>query len=1064
MKFNIMQKLLIVVTLPIITLLIFSANYINNKHSILLSDELDLSHLKIMEKTSNLVHELQIERGLSASYLSEINNIHFKTSLNNQILETDKKLQDFHLILKTINNKSISLSTMKYINDIKPLLKKIAEIRVLIKLKRISPEKAFNYFSFLNNQLILIVNDFKLRTTSQDANVNMTILNKVIQLEEYAGQERAFVAKLSYLKNLQEKDLRTFYNLITVQKDNYTQINFLLENSDLNSELKNIHQKYSNNQFKKYREHLIQTEEKKDILNSVFKIIGYGGMIHDLLRYDENKSKSLYLNFLKKQVKFHKLMKKYIALSTIETDEYFLATDLLHSFDTITKYSTYIDKMKILKLYHQLENYPIDLNAIEWFIIATDRINDMHLLEDKLFSKITQAVQKNIESNNNALENQILLTLITIIFLLIGIFYIANNITYSIAQLKLGIDNFFKFLNDENKKPKNINTNSNDEINDMARNINFQMTKIEENLEKDTDFINEATQIVMIMKEGDFSQRPSFEPHNPNLIELKSVLNQLIKLISEKIKEQTTSLEVLNSSLEDRVHFQTLELEKQIQEITISRDKAIQAEIAKDEFLANMSHEIRTPLNAILGFVTILKKQITEEKPLNYLNIIDTSGKSLLTIINDILDFSKIQSGKFTISPYEINPVEEFSNAALLFASKAYEKHLIYTVYIDPNLPQTIKTDAVRVKQIFSNLLSNAIKFTPDDGEIKVTILCKDSKLIISIEDTGIGISEKNISKVFSSFEQADGSTTRKYGGTGLGLSISNKLAKLMDAKLSLISKEKKGSKFTLELPIEIINSKPKILIDSTKLKKYSVAILSVDNSTTKLQLIKRYLSDFGIVNILELHQFQEDGYDLLFFVPDDEYNEDIVYSKKQSIALLRSSAINLANLEHIVALYAPYTPSAIVQAINDSGIDKVIEHKQNTEEEDEVQFEGSILVAEDNKTNQMLISLILDDYGLKYTIVNNGLEAVEIFKKKRFNLVLMDENMPELNGIGAMKQIKKYENKKSLLMTPILALTASILDTDKEMFLNAGMDGFIAKPINNNELESELSRFLTKK
>ncbi|MCD4667880.1 MAG: response regulator, partial [Sulfurimonas sp.] len=712
-----------------------------------------------------------------------------------------------------------------------------------------------------------------------------------------------------------------------------------------------------------------------------------------------------------------------------------------------------------------LENSNISISIKRWIQISTQRINDIHNIENKLFDKISKSFNDDIKTTSDALIFQIILILITIFILFLATYIIAKNVKTSIKKLSNGMDDFFKFLHSNDVKPKQIDTNSNDEINEMAQNINAQMKIIEDNLEDDIDFINEATQIVMMMKDGDFSERPYFEPHNQHLIELKAVLNELIELIADKIKEQTDSLEELNRSLEDRVYNQTIELERQIKEITISRDKAIQAEIAKDEFLANMSHEIRTPLNAILGFVTILKKQITDEKPLKYLNIIDTSGKSLLTIINDILDFSKIQSGKFIISPYEINPVVELSNAALLFASKAYEKHILYAAYIDPNLPQTISIDAVRVKQIFSNILSNAIKFTPEDGEIKVKVTSQGNKLKISIQDNGIGIAEKNIDKIFSAFEQADGSTTRKYGGTGLGLSISNKLANLMNGNLSVISKEGKGSTFTLEIPITLINNKPKILIDKNKFKEYTFAILSENKSSKKLALIKKYLSDFGAENIIELSEFQEDGYDLLFFVPSDTYNEDIVYSKKPAIALLRSSSIKLANLEHIQALYAPYIPSAIIQTINDSGIDKIVEHKKTIiENEKEIQFIGSILVAEDNKTNQMLISLILDDYGLEFKMANNGLEAVEMFKKEKFDLVLMDENMPELNGIGAMQQIKKYEQNKKLTFTPIIALTASVLDTDKEMFLNAGMDGFVGKPIDTDELESELDRFLKKK
>jgi signal transduction histidine kinase/CheY-like chemotaxis protein len=1013
MKFNITSKLFILVALPIVTLLIFSFNHIQTKYSLLTSDKEDLIYIDIMQSSTNLVHELQIERGAGASYLKEKDSDHFKNLLHRQRKATQKSIEQFKKSIKNISDIHTSKSTKIYLRNINEILLNMQNIRNMVDTKEIELEKYFKYFTILNKNIITLFKSFKLYSTSVEVQSRIEILKKIVQLQEYAGQERALLNKIQYNNFIKERNIRLFHNLVDLQKERFSQINFLLKGTKLELKLEEINQKYQDTYF----------QTARNIINN---------------------------NERRREKRLNELIENHLKFLEKGSTKYQNSKDLQASLNINRNYTISQD---------------IKIDNKKWFDISSERINDMHAIETKFFTLIKMKLKQNIEDNTNSLKNQIFLTVLTILLLLVGTFWITRNIRYSIYQLKLGIDDFFKFLHSHNEKPKYINTNSKDEINDMAQSINKQIKMIEHNLEDDRDFINEATQIVTLMKDGDFSERLYFEPNNQNLKELKDVLNELIELISQKIKEQTDSLERLNRSLEDRVYKQTIELEKQIKEITISRDKAIQAEIAKDEFLANMSHEIRTPLNAILGFVTILKKQIKDEKPLKYLNIIDTSGKSLLTIINDILDFSKIQSGKFVISPYDIDPVDEFSNVSLLFASKAYEKHLLYSVYIDPNIPQTINVDAVRVKQIFSNILSNAIKFTHEDGEIKVTVTCQNSRLTISIEDNGIGIAEENISKVFKAFEQADGSTTRKYGGTGLGLSISYRLAQLMDGDLYVVSKEGEGSTFTLELPVKIVNSEPKLLIDNEKLQNHTFAILAEEQNSKKQILIKKYLEDFGVKNILILHKYQPDGYDLLFFVPSDEYNEDIVDSKTPAIALLRNSSIKLANLEYIHALYTPFTPSSIVQAINDSGIDKIVQaHTENKEDEEEVEFEGSILVAEDNKTNQMLISLILDDYGLDYKIANNGLEAVEMFKKEQFDLVLMDENMPELNGIGAMQQIKEYENNNSLIMTPILALTASVLDTDKEMFIKAGMDGFVGKPIDNDELESELSRFLTKK
>ena len=1065
MKLNIMQKLLIVVTLPIITLLIFSANFINDKYKILSSNKLELNNLSTMQTTSNLIHELQIERGVSASYLSIESSQYFSSKLTTHKKKTDRAILIYKKSISNLDKAFLSKSSIQYMNDTQTILESLKKTREMVQQKTIKVGKSFHYYTLLNNNLISILNGFRIHTVSYETNTEITALSKVIALQESAGQERALIANLSYSQNLTDENMRQLRNLINSQKEIYKEIIFLLKNTDLDQSLQKIHKEYRNNFFYKIKSEILNNELKKDILNHIYKVIGYGGMIHDLTKYDKSNNERFYKEFLLKKVTFDKIIKQYLQYTLKGSQEYKIAKLLQASFDTASKDKSFkIDPMGILQLYKTLQNAKLSIESKKWFKVSTQRINDIHSLEDSLIDSISKSLNEDIETTNNALFWQILITLATIVLLLIGTFYITNRIKYAITQLENGLDDFFKFLNFESEKVKDIQTQSDDEISDMAQKINKNRVLIEEKLAEDQDFINEITQIVMLMKDGDFSERPYFEPHNPNLKELKSVFDELIELISSKIKEQTDSLERLNSSLEDRVHHQTLELENQITDITKARDEAIQAEIAKDEFLANMSHEIRTPLNAILGFVTILKKRISEDKSLNYLNIIDTSGQSLLTIINDILDFSKIQSGKFTISPYPINPVQEFSDAMLLFASKAYEKHLVYAVYIDPNLPQSINIDAVRVKQILSNILSNAIKFTPEDGSIKVSVTMKDSELLISVQDSGIGISTENQAKVFNAFEQADGSTTRKYGGTGLGLSISSKLASLMDGKLTLVSEVGSGSIFTLKMPVEILNELPLALIERDKISSYTFGILSsCEGCVSQVKLIKKYLSDFGATDIVEFSEFRKDGYDILFFVPDDEYNEEVVSFKKASIAMLRSSSIKLANLTHLQPLYAPFTPKAITQAINDSNIkDLTLVTKKEPEiTDDEPQYSGLILVAEDNKTNQMLISLILDDYGIEHVIANNGLEAVDMFLEGKFDMVLMDENMPELNGIGAMQRIKEYESKKALITTPIIALTASVLETDKEMFIKAGMDGFVGKPINVKELEKELNKYL---
>ncbi len=962
---RIKQKLLIITILPVLGMIILSSNFIYAYFTHLQSNTKFSIYANLIKKSSDLIHNIQIERGLSIAYLNHEKSDYFKNKLQLNRINTDTDIEVFISSIK--DSKILTQTHLKLFQECELYVKKLKKFRTNIDSKIILQENGYKYYTRFNHSLLDFIDSLRIISANELVATYVLALQQLFELQEIAGQERAFVLGIIRSQKISQETIYKLNILIDQEKKHYNYINNLLENSLFSNMLFNTHKKYVNSYLQETR-----------------------------------------LRITKEQ---------------------------------------------------------LSINSQKWFNISTQRIDELHSFSHNLFKEIFLAIEN--EQEELELSLYMLIVFISVIILLIFYtnYYIADTIKYSVKQLDKGIKNFYEFLYFKSTLPKPIDTNSKDELNDMAQNINKEMLIIQENFEQDMEFITETTQLVQLMQDGDFSKKLYTFPVHPNLKELKVVMNKLINLIRTKIKEQTYSLEKLNISLEDKVLNQTLELQNQIEVITIARDDAIQAQVAKDEFLANMSHEIRTPLNAILGFVSILKKQIKDEKPLNYLNIIDTSGQSLLTIINDILDFSKIQSGQFHIDKHPIESVEEFSNAVMLFTSKAYEKHIIYIVYIDPNLPKIINIDSIRVKQILSNMLSNAIKFTPANGKIKVSVTIIDSNLIISVQDSGIGISKENQKKVFSAFEQADGSTTRKYGGTGLGLSISSNLAKLMNGELNLKSDYGQGSTFTLEIPIDIVDKPPLKLINTQSISKLRFALLNTcDEFKASVELIQKYLHDFGVETIFTLDTYQKDGYDVLFFVPDDEYNVDIIEAKVPAIAMLRTNTIKLAKIKHIEPLYAPFVASTIIQALNDSGIEniKVINNTLTSNEEGEIQFKGSILVVEDNKTNQMLLCLILDDYGINYTVANDGLEAVSLFKEKKFDMVLMDENMPNKNGIEAMIEIKEYESQKALILTPIIALTASALDSDKKRFMEVGMDGFIAKPINTEALEIELSKYLT--
>ena len=457
--------------------------------------------------------------------------------------------------------------------------------------------------------------------------------------------------------------------------------------------------------------------------------------------------------------------------------------------------------------------------------------------------------------------------------------------------------------------------------------------------DKRCELLNQ-TMTVITLSESDDHEKKAFDYNSLSSRFKESSATH--KALSHLIQETSLELKETNDNLERLVELKTAELQNKIKELEY-------ASKVKSDFLANMSHEVRTPLNAILGFVDILKSTEKDKERQQRFSIIKNSGDTLLRVINDILDFSKIESGKMTLEKRKFATKKPFKEVGHLFYDRAKEAGITLKVHMSPELPRFFVGDIVRIKQVATNFLSNAIKFTPKGGSIDMFIEFspKRQELTFRVKDTGIGINEKNLEKIFESFAQEDTTTTRMFGGTGLGLSISSALIDAMGGSISVKSVLKEGSEFSFCIPV----------IEAGNLE------LSKDNSIKKIDINR--------------------------------------------------------------------------------------------------QLNAKVLLVEDNQTNQMLMDIVLNDIGIDVDLAQNGLEAVEMFKVKEYDLILMDENMPKMNGIEATKIILDIEKKEGLKHTPIIALTANALVTDREKFLNAGMDEFVSKPIDHEFFIRVLHSFL---
>jgi len=492
-----------------------------------------------------------------------------------------------------------------------------------------------------------------------------------------------------------------------------------------------------------------------------------------------------------------------------------------------------------------------------------------------------------------------------------------------------------------------------------------------------------------------------------------------------------------------------------------AKQEAVVAVHAKDYFLSNMSHEIRTPLNAILGFVRLMLNEDITKKQSTYLDIIQNSGENLLSIINDILDFSKLRSGEFTIEPKFFSIHEEVTHTMELFVASATSKNITITSFIDPMIPKELYGDSLRIKQILSNFLSNAIKFTQNGGIIYVEASCEDKVLNIRVTDNGIGIHEKDISNIFTAFAQAQFSeVSSTYTGTGLGLSICHQLSELMDGSVSVESIVGEGSCFSINIPIDIHTNQCKIFDDISEMAKLRIGLYTKESEIPfQYDSLMKYGEIFGM-NMSLINSLNSD-YDMYIFIHEeigDDIESIIIQPSSKYISLMSKDYDNYDEYSHIGSMCFPLYCSKIYNTI-----DELLNGKSNDEYKEKLpsQFEGHVLIAEDNEANQELIKIILTKYGLSYDLAIDGLEAVAMYKNNKYDLVLMDEQMPIMDGNEAVSKIIEYENENGLRHTPISALTANVIKGAKERGLLNGFDSFLGKPIVMKDLERVFSLYL---